>query len=418
MSRELRELLNQLETKTKEVNTLTADPNATLEQIENASNELTILQAKIETQKQVDAATNTFSPENRTPVSPEEPVAYNGALFVKAMADTILKSRGQKGFEFTDGERNALTINVGEDGGYALPEDMSTQINRLLEDSTDLSNLTGYELVKTKTGSRLYSKRSAKKPMQPLVENKPIPSAGDSPQLQKFTWNLKGLADFMSIPNDLLEFADASLEAWVIDWFVDKVRITRNHEILFGEGGDGHAIGIFTSNAYEVVKMKKTPALNAFKEAKNVTLNNLFKPTAKWIVNQDGFNYLDTLEDKTGRPYLQPDVTKGTGYLFLGLPVLELPNEVMPTTSEYIPILLGDTKQGYKWVSNGTYSLATTNIGAGAFETNTTKARIMTNLDGNALDNEALIKIQIPVDGIDVVTPVAAQTTQEAPAAS
>src|SRR3712207_7690926 len=47
--------------------------------------------------------------------------------------------------------------------------------------------------------------------------------------------------------------------------------------------------------------------LKDFKKCKNVELMNIFKPTARWIVNQDGFNYLDSLEDKTGKPYLQPD---------------------------------------------------------------------------------------------------------------
>ncbi|MGO0916422.1 hypothetical protein ACTPEM_25415, partial [Clostridioides difficile] len=36
---------------------------------------------------------------------------------------------------------------------------------------------------------------------------------------------------------------------------------------------------------------------------KNVTLNSVFKKSSKWIVNQDGFNFLDSLEDKNGRSY-------------------------------------------------------------------------------------------------------------------
>ena len=149
--------------------------------------------------------------------------------------------------------------------------------------------------------------------------------------------------------------------------------------------------------------MPKTPALNDFKSAKNVKLLNVFKATSMWIVNQDGFNYLDSLEDKLGKPYLQPDPKQSTQYLFLGLPVLEIPNDVMKTDTN-IPIVLGDPKQGYKYFSDGAYQLATTNIGAGAFESNTTKARIMMNIDGNVKDSAALLILEIPKDGIEVAS--------------
>ena len=267
---------------------------------------------------------------------------------------------------------NAISENIDEDGGYAVPQDIQTKINTRLKDTTDLYNLVDYETVYARSGRRTYEKRSKQKPMKPLSENANIANNanGDNAKLEAFTFKLKDLADFMSIPNDL----------------------------LYGNGGDEHAQGIMTSNKFKKVTLEKSPGLKEFKKCKNVELSNIFKVTSQWIVNQDGFNYLDSLEDKTGRPYLQIDPKDSTQYRFLGLPVKELPNDLLLTTETAIPILLGDLKEAYKYVSDGKYELATTNIGAGAFETNSTKARIIMWMDGNVKDSEALLHIEIPVN--------------------
>lgn len=402
MSKELRELLNQLDSKNKELNSLLNKDGVTAKELNKTSNEIDILQAKIEAQKRKENIENNFNEDNVKSLNTgkEENVIYNGALFVRAIADNLLKQKNQRGLNLSEKEINAISENIDEDGGYAVPEDIQTKINTRLKDTTDLYNMVDYEPVFTRSGSRTYEKRSKQKPMKPLSENQQIPTNGDNGKLERFNFKLKDLADFMSIPNDLLKFADKSLEDWIINWFVDKVRITRNAEILYGAGGDEHATGIMTANKFKKITLPKSPALKDFKKCKNVELLNVFKATSSWIVNQDGFNYLDSLEDKTGRPYLQPDPKDPTQYRFLGLPVIELPNDLLLSTESAIPVLLGDTKEAYKYVSDGAYELATTNIGAGAFETNTTKARIIMRIDGNVKDSEALLIAEIPVESV------------------
>ncbi|EOU2113571.1 TPA: phage major capsid protein [Clostridium perfringens] len=402
MSKELRELLNQLDSKNKELNSLLNKDGVTAEELNKTSNEIDILQAKIEAQKRKENIENNFNEDNVKSLNTgkEENVIYNGALFVRAIADNLLKQKNQRGLNLSEKEINAISENIDEDGGYTVPEDIQTKINTRLKDTTDLYNMVDYEPVFTRSGSRTYEKRSKQKPMKPLSENQQIPTNGDNGKLERFNFKLKDLADFMSIPNDLLKFADKSLEDWIINWFVDKVRITRNAEILYGAGGDEHATGIMTANKFKKITLPKSPALKDFKKCKNVELLNVFKATSSWIVNQDGFNYLDSLEDKTGRPYLQPDPKDPTQYRFLGLPVIELPNDLLLSTESAIPVLLGDTKEAYKYVSDGAYELATTNIGAGAFETNTTKARIIMRIDGNVKDSEALLIAEIPVESV------------------
>ena len=404
MSKELRELLNQLDAKNKSLEGLLNKEGVTKEELENISNDIDLIQTKIAAQKINDNISNSFNSGEGTPIpmngDGSKNVIYNGGLFTRAIADNLLKQKNQKGLDLTDKEVNVISENIDEDGGYAVPEDIQTKINTRLKDTTDIYNLVDYEQVYTRSGSRNYEKRSKQKAMKPLSENTTIPTNGDNPKIEKFSFKLKDLADFMSIPNDLLRFADKSLEDWIINWFVDKVRITRNAQILYGTGDDENAHGIMTSDKFKKITLVKTPGLKDFKKCKNVDLLNVFKSSAKWTVNQDGFNYLDSLEDKTGRPYLQPDPKNPTQYIFLGLPVIELPNDLLLSTDKVIPILLGDLKEAYKYVSDGKYELATTNIGAGAFETNTTKARIIMRMDGNVKDSEALLNIEIPIESI------------------
>ncbi|HBJ2612664.1 TPA: phage major capsid protein [Clostridium botulinum] len=398
MSRELRELLNQLDIKNKAMGELLNKEGVTTEELENISNEIDVLQAKIEAQRKKDNIDNSLNEPKGTPLvtNNNDKVTYDGVLFTKAVANSLLKQRGLQGLDLTEEQQNKISENVNEDGGFAVPEDIQTKINTRLKDITDLFNLVDSEKVFTRKGQRTYEKRADQTPLTNLDEYGTI-QEGDNPKLERMSFDLHDFAGLMTIPNDLLKFAGKELENFLINWLVDKVRITRNIKILYGTGTSKDAQGIMTSTKYKEVTLPTTAALKDFKKCKNVELLNIFKPTAKWIVNQDGFNYLDSLEDKQGRPYLQPDPKQPTQYLFLGLPVVELLNTTLKTEADNIPILLGDLKESYKYFYDDSYELLTTNIGAGAFETNTTKARVITRLDGGEKDKDAIIKIKLAI---------------------
>ncbi|MBO0561535.1 phage major capsid protein [Clostridium botulinum] len=397
MSKELRELLNELDQKNKAMGELLNKEGVTKGELENISNEIDVLQAKIEAQKRKDNIDNALNDEGKgTPLVTDtnDKNVYDGELFTKAVANSLLKQRGLQGLDLTQEQQNRISENVNEDGGFAVPEDIQTKINARLKDMTDLFNLADSEKVFIRKGQRTYEKRADQTPLTNLDEYGTIQEV-DNPKLERISFDLHDFAGLMTIPNDLLKFAGKELENFLINWLVDKVRITRNIKILYGTGTSKDAQGIMTSTKYKEVTLPATAGLKDFKKCKNVELLNVFKPTAKWTVNQDGFNYLDSLEDKQGRPYLQPDPKQPTQYLFLGLPVVELLNTTLKTEEDNIPILLGDLNEAYEYFYDDNYELLTTNIGAGAFETNTTKARVITRLDGGEKDTDAIIKIKL-----------------------
>ncbi|MCE9677563.1 phage major capsid protein, partial [Paraclostridium bifermentans] len=145
MSKELRELLNQLDNKSKDLTNLLNKSDVTTEELKNASDEIDVLQAKIEVQKRKDNIENNFNEEGTALVNTintgEGEIAYNGSLFTKAIADNLLRQKNQKGLNLTEQEMNAISENIDEDGGYAVPQDIQTKINTRLKDTTDLYNL-------------------------------------------------------------------------------------------------------------------------------------------------------------------------------------------------------------------------------------------------------------------------------------
>lgn len=393
----LQELMNELEALKVEASKLTTaqEINAKLEEIENTKALIKVEEMKAADEKAT--AENKINAGKMTNVTTNEEVKediYNGELFTKAIANSILAQRGLSTIPLTTEQQNAITEKVGEDGGYAVPEDISVKINKRLKEKTDVSTLADSEKVYTRKGQRTYEKRADQTPLANLDEGEIIPGT-DNAKLERLTFNLHDFAGMITIPNDLLQFGTSELQDYLIDWLVDKIRFTRNVKILYGTGGGTDVQGILKSTDYTSYPLAATASIKDFKKMKNVNLMGVFKASSKWIVNQDGFNYLDSLEDKNGRPYLQTDPKDSTQYKFLGLTVVELPNTVLKTTETDIPIILGDVKEAYKYFYDNKHQLLTTNIGAGAFETNTTKTRVIMKLDGTVKDKDGIIIIKL-----------------------
>ncbi|MEK5331044.1 phage major capsid protein [Lysinibacillus sp. FSL W8-0992] len=104
-----------------------------------------------------------------------------------------------------------------------------------------------------------------------------------------------------------------------------------------------------TDNANIITKLKAftlvtATGLDDLKKVNNVTLDPALNKTV--IVNQDTFNFLDTLKDADGRYILQPDVTAASGYSLFGNPVVVISNKLLPSPLEgTYPMIMGDIAQ-------------------------------------------------------------------------
>lgn len=96
--------------------------------------------------------------------------------------------------------------------------------------------------------------------------------------------------------------------------------------------------------SFKKVDVTATETFDQLKKVNNVELDPALNKMV--IVNQDTFQYLDTLKDLEGRYLLQPDVTAPSGYSLFGNPVVVLSNKLFaPTTDGTLPMIMGDIEQ-------------------------------------------------------------------------
>ena len=93
-----------------------------------------------------------------------------------------------------------------------------------------------------------------------------------------------------------------------------------------------------------------------------------------------------------GKYLLESDPKKPNSYLIKGKQVIVVADRWLPNTGSTVyPLYYGDMSQAITLFDRENMSLLPTNIGAGAFETDTTKIRVIDRFDVKATDSEALV---------------------------
>ncbi|HBL3196544.1 TPA: phage major capsid protein [Enterococcus faecium] len=279
-----------------------------------------------------------------------------------------------------------LTSDTDESGnaiGLTIPVDVQTTIHTLVRRFDSLQEYVNVEKVTTASGSRVYEKWSDIKPLTALdTEGGEIP-ANDDPALYLIKYLIKRYAGISTVTNSLLKDTAENILAWLSKWIAKKVVVTRNTKILAAIDG------------IKAAQKKDVTDVDGIKDIVNVQLDPAIEATSMFITNQDGFNVLDKVKRADGSYLLQKDVTSATGYTFLGKPIKKIANRFLPNKGEKstpkYPLYIGDLKEAVTLYDRENMSLLTTNIGGGAFETDTTKVRVIDRFDVQLVDDEAVV---------------------------
>jgi HK97 family phage major capsid protein len=303
-----------------------------------------------------------------------QPVAYK-EVFFKALRG---KSLNKEEASVLESFKAALSANTDQDGGYIVPEDITTTINELKNTVDNLEQYVTVEPVKTNKGARTLERRADSTPFAPLSEYatpNPLTEIG-SPKFDRLSFEIEDYAGFLPVPNDLLSDTDQALEAYLRRWIAKKSKATRNSLILTA-----------------LNSLVKVPFANEkdIKSALNVELDPAFSAVANVYTNQDGFNYLDQLEDADKRPLLQPDPTNATRKFLSGRPVVVLSNKTIATVAGKAPVIVGDLKEAIVLFDRQQMSLDMTKEGGNAWRTNTTEFRAIEREDVKVWDSEAVV---------------------------
>src|SRR5690625_7536736 len=89
------------------------------------------------------------------------------ALFFKSIRR---QKMSEEELEVMEQYKARLTYKDAEDGGYIIPEDIQTKINRLRQTTDDLKQYVNVVSVSTNKGARTLERRAAQTPFAPLSE--------------------------------------------------------------------------------------------------------------------------------------------------------------------------------------------------------------------------------------------------------
>lgn len=394
MNKKLLELLNQINTKKQEVIDLA---NAgKIEEAKKAKEELKTMQDKFDLLKDMLEPEN-FNPGNSNPktgvsggVKPVN-VNYNHAVHDFAEAARYLF-------------KNASSSNEGTkaDGGYTVPEDIKTEINRYREAEFSLQSLVDTENVTTDSGRRTYQSRKSHTGFNLVTEGAKIKGV-EPPKFEVIEYSIKKYSGWLPVTNELLADSDANITNTLIEWLGKEDTATRNRLIL---------------EIMQGVTVTALKNLDEIKKVINVTLGSAFSATSKIVTNEDGLNWMDNLKDTTGRYLLKPnmDQTSPIKYqLAVGatnIPIVVVPKEILKsdtTTAKKrgIPMLCGDTKEAVKIFDRQKLSILGSNTASvtdfNAYEQDMTLFRGILRMDVVKKDAKAFVNGVLTIDD-DTVT--------------
>lgn len=260
-------------------------------------------------------------------------------------------------------------------GGLTIPDDIQYAIHKLVRQFATLQNLVNVESVTTMTGSRTYEKLSDITPMSDLDDETAAIPDMDDPELTLIKYAIHRYAAIQTVTNSLLKDTVENILAWLSDWVAKKVTVTRNAKIIEAMG-----------------KPAKKPSIANFddiKDLENNTLDPALMPSASFVTNQSGYNVLSKVKDAQGRYMLQRDVTQPDVYRLDGKAITVIADKWLPDISGAHPLYYGDLKQGITLYDREHMSLLSTNIGAGAFEHDLYKVRVIDRFDVEVIDDGA-----------------------------
>lgn len=374
MNKRMREIFAQIQAKTAEAKSFMEGDNKDVAKATALMDEVDALQKEYDAEKRIYDAEKTNGAQTATATVEDSAQAKETESAISKFAKAVRSIIQGKG----------LVEGVNEDGGYTVPEDVSTRIEHYRDVEYSLLQDIDVVPVSTNKGSRTYQKKGTPNTFVDIDENGNITNEIEAPKFERLPYAIQDRAGFMPVSNDLISDSDANILEVVAEWLGKADVATANAKIL----------ALVATKAQ--VDLKN---IDGIKSALNVTLGQAYKVGAKIYTNDDGLNYLDTLKDENGRPMLNPDPTAPANLtLRCGttvLPIKVLPNKVFASNGTKAPFIVGnlyDFARKYDRQSRSVMASTTASIGGfNAFAQNMTLLRAIVRDDYRVKDADSIV---------------------------
>lgn len=380
MNEKMKKLMAQMEAKLSAANAVDSveEKAALMEDYKSLKKEYEMEAEIVEAEKAHVALQPALKPAEKK--AEEEVSGYEKA--VKSMAQAA-----RAGFA------KNLNETTAADGGYTVPEDISTKVWELRDAKASLRQFVDVKAVKTLSGARTYKKRAQHTGFSKVGEGGKIPNTG-KPQYARIEYMIDKYAGYMFATNELLADTDANIVGDITEWLAEESRVTDNKLIL-----------ATMDEKYTRSESPATPlsiaSMDDVKKAVNVELGQAFAPTSRIITNDDGLQWLDTLKDGDDHSFLKVNENDPLKhYIAVGfrrIPLTVLPNADLPTdASKGIPMYIGDLKEAVKLFDRKHLTIMSSNVAAigdvNAFEEDLTLWRGIMREDCVLFDEAAYVK--------------------------
>ena len=341
MNKKMRELLNKIAQKRAAAKEFMKEGES--KDLEKAT---ALMNEADELQKEYDLEERMYEAEKEDNTPSEEDVKEEKEKKAQETA-TNKFAKGVRAIITKDFSGNSEGVSAA--GGYTVPEEIETKVQRLRESQESLMDLVSVKKVKSNKGRETYKTRGDYTGFSSVGEGGKLPKKSGL-KFSSLEYSIAKYGGYMPVTEELIEDSDEDIEALLVEWLGNESRVTRNNLIL---------AAINSKAAQDLTD------IDGIKKVINTTLSK-FKNSAVIVTNNDGVQYLDTLKDKNDRPLLNPDPTAPTQLrLRCGtttILVKEYDNVTIPTVENKIPFKIGDFKEGIKFFDRKQLSLLASNV--------------------------------------------------------
>lgn len=409
MSAEMREILTDINTTRNQLNDAIKSKDVKqCNELKDKLENLNTLYDAAEANFIADRSQQFEDPELNNQNRDTTPV-YNSELFYKTISGQALSEPEKNAVisartSYDATYRNSVSETVKENGGYTVPPDLSTEILQAISSSESVRNIISVENVKSVYGRRNYKSGKEMK-LYNTAEAEEIKELNNQ-NYNYLEYNQKKFAAIMTVSNELLADSYINFKNELIDWLSKCSNYTENREILYGIGGEKHCQGLISTPGIfkEITPTKASDITIDYLRRIKLKIKAGYRVNAKWIMNSDAFAFISELKDGNGRSYIQPDPMNAEQYKLLGGNIYVM--DSIDTDEGKTVIMYGDFERAYRMFSRSDFGIAMTDIGAGAFETDSIKLRGIERFDGKIMDRNAVIIIRdVPVSPLDISEP-------------
>jgi HK97 family phage major capsid protein len=264
----------------------------------------------------------------------------------------------RKGRECPTLEQKAMSVGVQPDGGFLVTPTMSSQITKIIYESSPLRQLASVQVIGTDSLEFMQDIDELNGGW--VSENQARPET-NTPQLGKRTINVHEFYAQPKATQKLLDDANVNIEQWLAEKVADKFGRIEAAAFITGDGnGKPHGIlGYPNVNQWGAVERIISGVAGGFNADSLMRLlyglKESYASNSSFLMNRQTVREVRLIKDTTGQYIWQPGLQAGQPEALLGRPIYQAKD--MPTgatngtfVNGTLAMAFGDFRQAYQIV--------------------------------------------------------------------